>query len=60
MWFLEDLSLPKILLVLLIGIILFGPKKLPELGRSLAQGIRGFKGALTEPEAPEETHPSEK
>lgn len=37
-------------LVLIFGIALlvFGPKKLPELGRGLGQSIRGFKEALTE------------
>lgn len=53
MFFLEDLSLPKVLMVLAIALLLFGPKKLPELGNSLGQAIRGFKhglvGGATEP-----------
>ena len=36
----------EILVVLLIALIVFGPKRLPELGRSLGDGIRGFKHAL--------------
>jgi sec-independent protein translocase protein TatA len=37
-------------LVLILGIALFvfGPKRLPELGKSLGQSIRGFKSALDE------------
>lgn len=36
------------LLVALIALLLFGPKKLPELGKSLAEGIRGFKEGMKE------------
>jgi sec-independent protein translocase protein TatA len=34
------------LLVAIIALLLFGPRKLPELGKSLAEGIRGFKDGL--------------
>ena len=47
MWFLEDLSLPKILFILAVVAILFGPKRLPELGKSLGRSIKGFKEALS-------------
>jgi len=36
------------LLVAFIALILFGPKKLPELGKGLAEGIRSFKDAMKE------------
>lgn len=39
----EGLFQPIHLLVILVIGLFFGPKKLPELGRSLAEGIRGFK-----------------
>jgi sec-independent protein translocase protein TatA len=43
----EDLLQPKHLLVILVvALFLFGGKKLPELGKGLAEGIRGFKEAL--------------
>ena len=35
-----------LLLILGIMLIVFGPKKLPELGRGLGEGIRGLKDAL--------------
>jgi sec-independent protein translocase protein TatA len=35
-----------LILVLIIAMIFFGPKKLPELGRSLGEGIRGFRDAM--------------
>jgi sec-independent protein translocase protein TatA len=34
------------LLVAVVALLLFGPKKLPELGKGLAEGIRSFKDAL--------------
>jgi sec-independent protein translocase protein TatA len=43
----EGLLQPMHLLVILaIALFVFGPKKLPELGKGLGQGIRGFKEAL--------------
>jgi sec-independent protein translocase protein TatA len=34
-------------IVLIIALIVFGPKKLPELGNSLGKGIREFKGSIS-------------
>ncbi|MGC8762079.1 MAG: twin-arginine translocase TatA/TatE family subunit [Acidobacteriota bacterium] len=39
---------PEILVVLLVALLLFGPQKLPELGRSLAKAIKEFKRASAE------------
>lgn len=39
-----------LLVIVVIAILLFGPKKLPELGKGLGEGIRGFKKALSEGE----------
>jgi sec-independent protein translocase protein TatA len=36
----------ELLVVLIIALIVFGPKRLPELGRSLGKGIREFKGSV--------------
>jgi sec-independent protein translocase protein TatA len=35
-----------------IALLVFGPKKLPELGKGIGEGIRGFKSALREEEKP--------
>ena len=35
-----------LLLVLVVALLLFGPRKLPELGKGLGEGIRGFKDGL--------------
>jgi sec-independent protein translocase protein TatA len=43
----EGLFQPMHLLVILgIALLVFGPKKLPELGKGLGESIRGFKDAL--------------
>jgi sec-independent protein translocase protein TatA len=36
----------EIIVVLIIALIVFGPKRLPELGRSLGRGIREFRGSI--------------
>ena len=35
-----------LILILAIALLVFGPRKLPELGQGLGKGIRGFKDAL--------------
>ena len=37
----------EVLVVLLIALIVFGPRRLPELGQSLGRGIREFKNSLS-------------
>ena len=37
-----------LVLILGIALLVFGPKKLPELGRGLGESIRGFKEAINE------------
>jgi sec-independent protein translocase protein TatA len=36
----------EIAIVLIIALIVFGPKRLPELGKSLGKGIQEFKGTI--------------
>ena len=44
---LEGLFQPThLILVLVVALLIFGPRKLPELGQGLGKGIRGFKDAL--------------
>jgi sec-independent protein translocase protein TatA len=37
----------EIIVVLIIALVVFGPKRLPELGNSLGRGIREFKDSVT-------------
>ena len=41
-----DLSLGEILVIVLIIVVLFGPDKIPEIARSLGQGVRKMRGAM--------------
>jgi sec-independent protein translocase protein TatA len=38
---------PEIIVVLIIALVVFGPKRLPELGRSIGRGMREFKESVT-------------
>jgi sec-independent protein translocase protein TatA len=54
---LEGLFQPTHLLIIFgIALLVFGPKKLPELGKGIGEGIRGFKSAIkAEEEKPSST-----
>lgn len=53
-------SLWQILIVLLVVVVLFGAKKLPEIGGGLGKAIRNFKKATSEPDEIDITPKSEK
>jgi sec-independent protein translocase protein TatA len=42
-----DISPVQIIIVLAIALLIFGPKRLPGMGRDLGRGIRDFKDGLT-------------
>jgi sec-independent protein translocase protein TatA len=67
---LDNLFTPThLLIILVIALLIFGPRKLPELGKGLGEGLRGFKdgikgigsdaakqeNAATKTEAPQQT-----
>jgi sec-independent protein translocase protein TatA len=41
------IGLPELLILLVVVLIFFGPKRLPEMGRSLGKGMREFKDSVT-------------
>jgi TatA/E family protein of Tat protein translocase len=43
-----SLGMPELIVIFVIALVVFGPRKLPELGRSLGRGIAEFKKATTE------------
>ncbi|MGM9582928.1 MAG: twin-arginine translocase TatA/TatE family subunit [Phascolarctobacterium sp.] len=42
------LGLPELLLILVIGLVFFGPGKLPDVGKAIGKSMREFKTALNE------------
>jgi sec-independent protein translocase protein TatA len=40
-------SIPEIVLLLVVVLLVFGPKRLPEIGRQLGNGLREFKQSIT-------------
>ena len=49
----EGLFQPMHLLIIAgIALLIFGPKKLPELGKGIGDGIRGFKSAMSGDDKP--------
>jgi sec-independent protein translocase protein TatA len=42
------IGLPEMAVILVLALLIFGPKKLPEIGSSLGKAIRGFKEASQE------------
>lgn len=40
---LSNIGFPGLILILIIALIIFGPKKLPEIGRSFGQTLKEFK-----------------
>ena len=43
----DVLAPTHLLLIMLVALLVFGPKRLPELGRSLGKGLRDFREAMT-------------
>lgn len=42
------IGLPEMALIMVLALLVFGPKKLPEIGRSLGKALRGFQEASKE------------
>jgi sec-independent protein translocase protein TatA len=41
------IGIPELLILLLVILLVFGPKRLPEMGRSLGRGMREFKDSIS-------------
>jgi len=46
-------GIPELLLLGLVVLLVFGPKRLPEMGRSLGRGMREFKDSVTNDHKPD-------
>lgn len=47
------LGLPEMIIISVVGVAIFGSKRIPELGKSVAQTIRSFKQEIKGESAPE-------
>ena len=45
-----SIGMPELIVAFVIALIVFGPNKLPDLGKSLGEAIRGFKKAINDSE----------
>lgn len=59
------LGWPEFGIIAIVAVLIFGPKKIPEMGRAIGKTLRGFKDEINQPESEqnlpeEETPPSNK
>jgi sec-independent protein translocase protein TatA len=53
-----EIGITGLIVILIVALLVFGPKRLPELGRSLGSGIRSFRDGLSSgAEAPADEEP---
>lgn len=45
---LSNIGIPGLILILVIALIIFGPKKLPEIGKAMGQTLKEFKNSTKE------------
>jgi sec-independent protein translocase protein TatA len=53
------IGLPELIVLGLVLLLIFGPKRLPEMGRSLGRGMREFKDSVTNDNSDRLTVPAE-
>jgi sec-independent protein translocase protein TatA len=42
----ESIGMPELMVILVLAVVLFGAKKVPDLGKGLGEGIRNFRASL--------------
>lgn len=57
---LRSIGLPELIVILLVALVLFGGKKLADVGKGLGEGIRNFKTSVKGDEAPPPHNAEEK
>ena len=55
------IGMPELIVIFVVALVVFGPSKLPDIGKSLGEAIRGFKKSVNETEKlPEESEKTTK
>jgi sec-independent protein translocase protein TatA len=54
------IGLPELAVIVFIALLIFGPKKLGELGKGLGEGIKNFKSSMNDQTPPPPTTPEDK
>lgn len=54
-----DIGMPELIVIFVIILVLFGGKKLPEVGKSLGEAIKNFKKSMNELESPSPDQPKQ-
>jgi sec-independent protein translocase protein TatA len=47
-----SIGMPELIVIFVVALVVFGPSKLPELGKSLGEAIRSFKKSISEVDKP--------
>ena len=47
------IGMPELIVIFAIALVVFGPSKLPDLGKSLGEAIRGFRRAMNDSDRPQ-------
>lgn len=53
-----NIGAPELIVILVIALLVLGPKKLPEVGRSMGRGMREFKESLSGNDSDDEQTPA--
>ena len=53
-----NIGAPELIVILVIALLVLGPKKLPEVGRSVGKGMREFKESLSGENEPDDKKPA--
>jgi sec-independent protein translocase protein TatA len=48
-----EIGIAGLVVILIVALLVFGPKRLPEIGRSLGKGMREFKDSITGDDKPQ-------
>ena len=46
------IGMPELIVIFVIALVIFGPSKIPDLGKSLGEAIRGFRKAMNDSDRP--------